>query len=295
MIKTSIANEIGATIQKTTQKALQADGITQLAVVGEVHLTLSRNHLNLQLDALVVDSLDVDILAGTPFMITNDISLRPSKQEVTIQGCENVYYGSRQPAGTIGSVRRTQTTVLRAPSSSTVIWPGQYLELDLPDHVDPDSILALEPRKDCSRSDCEWPSPHIVQAVARKIRIPNQTPHPKRIPRHDHLCQVLPTYIPYPHPDVPKSSNSTLVAPSSPTPHEHSLSVQLDPDSILTKSMHSEFSRLVKEYDDVFDRNISGYNGAAGPFEAVVNMGPVQPPQRKGRLPQYAPTRIRPY
>ena len=229
MIKTSIANEIGATIQKTTQKALQADGITQLAVVGEVHLTLSRNHLNLQLDALVVDSLDVDILAGTPFMITNDISLRPSKQEVTIQGCENVYYGSRQPAGTIGSVRRTQTTVLRAPSSSTVIWPGQYLELDLPDHVDPDSILALEPRKDCSRSDCEWPSPHIVQAVARKIRIPNQTPHPKRIPRHDHLCQVLPTYIPYPHPDVPKSSNSTLVAPSSPTPHEHSLSVQLDP------------------------------------------------------------------
>ena len=25
-----------------------------------------------------------------------------------------------------------------------------------------------------------------------------------------------------------------------------------------------------------------------GPFEAVVNMGPVQPPQRKGRLPQYS-------
>jgi hypothetical protein len=65
MIKTSIANEIGATIQKTTQKALQADGITQLAVVGEVHLTLSRNHLHLQLDALVVDSLDVDVLAAS--------------------------------------------------------------------------------------------------------------------------------------------------------------------------------------------------------------------------------------
>jgi hypothetical protein len=157
------------------------------------------------------------------------------------------------------------------------------------------SILDLEPRKDCSRSDCEWPSHHIVQTVARKIRIPNQTPHPKRIPRHDHLCQVLTTYIPYPNPDVLKSSNSTLVAPFSPTPNEHSLSVQLDPDSILSKSMHSEFSRLVKEYDDVFDKNISGYNSAVRPFEAVVNMGPVQPPQRKGRLPQYAPTRIRPY
>jgi hypothetical protein len=140
-----------------------------------------------------------------------------------------VYYGSRQPTGTIGSVRRTKTTGFRAPLSSTVIWSGQYLELDPPDHIDPDSILALEPRKDCSRSDCEWPSPHIVQAVARRIRMPNQTPHPKRIPRHDHLFQVLPTYIPYPHPDFPESSNSTLVAPSSPTPHEHSLSVQLDP------------------------------------------------------------------
>jgi hypothetical protein len=57
--------------------------------------------------------------------------------------------------------------------------------------------------------------------------------------------------------------------------------------------MHSEFSRLVKEdYDDVFDKSISGYNGAAGPFEAVVNMGQVQPPQRKGRLPQYATNKL---
>ena len=31
-----------------------------------------------------------------------------------------------------------------------------------------------------------------------------------------------------------------------------------------------------------------GYNGHVGPFTATVNMGPVQPPQRKGRCPQYA-------
>ena len=35
-----------------------------------------------------------------------------------------------------------------------------------------------------------------------------------------------------------------------------------------------------------------GYNGSVGPFEAVVNMGPVQPPQRKERLPQYAPDKM---
>ena len=38
----------------------------------------------------------------------------------------------------------------------------------------------------------------------------------------------------------------------------------------------------------IVDSNIVGYNGAVGPFEATVNMGPVQPPQYKGRCPQYA-------
>ena len=37
---------------------------------------------------------------------------------------------------------------------------------------------------------------------------------------------------------------------------------------------------------------VTGYNGAVGPFEAVVNMGPVQPPQCKGRLPQYSHNKL---
>ena len=39
---------------------------------------------------------------------------------------------------------------------------------------------------------------------------------------------------------------------------------------------------------DVFNPKIEEYNGSSGPFQAVVNMGPVQPPQRKGRIPQYS-------
>ncbi|CAG2208159.1 unnamed protein product [Mytilus edulis] len=35
-----------------------------------------------------------------------------------------------------------------------------------------------------------------------------------------------------------------------------------------------------------------GYNGAVGALEAKVNMGPVQPPQRKGRIPQYQKTQL---
>jgi hypothetical protein len=49
-----------------------------------------------------------------------------------------------------------------------------------------------------------------------------------------------------------------------------------------------QFQTLHTRYDGVFSTEFSGYNGAVGPFEAVVNMGPVQPPQGKGRVPQYA-------
>ena len=39
------------------------------------------------------------------------------------------------------------------------------------------------------------------------------------------------------------------------------------------------------EFDSVIDPMYQGYNGAAGPFEAIVDMGTAQPPQHKGRLP----------
>ena len=103
--------------------------------------------------------------------------------------------------------------------------------------------------------------------------------------------KLFPTYIPKPVKD--NCEPPSRPPPASPsTPQQHSLSVKLDPDSILPESIRTEFCLVLERYDDVFDKNISGYNGAAGPFEAVVNMGPVQPPQRKGRLPQYAPNKM---
>ena len=47
MIKTNVAKRIGATILETKQQTLQGDGVTQLAVIGEVYLTLSHNHVDL--------------------------------------------------------------------------------------------------------------------------------------------------------------------------------------------------------------------------------------------------------
>ena len=68
----------------------------------------------------------------------------------------------------------------------------------------------------------------------------------------------------------------------------HSSSVQIDPDGMLSADERSSFRSIVQEYDDVFDPNYRGYNGNVGPFEAAVNLRPVEPRQRKGHLPQYA-------
>ena len=75
LIKHSLAHFLGVKIRKSTQTARQADGVTPLNIVGETSFTVSRDGINLLLEALVVSDIDVDILAGTPFMIANDISV----------------------------------------------------------------------------------------------------------------------------------------------------------------------------------------------------------------------------
>ena len=101
-------------------------------------------------------------------------------------------------------------------------------------------------------------------------------------------------------PDVPTNtplrsdviSKAIDLQPRRSTPSKHSASVQIDPDMQLSSDERASFFAIIEEYDDVFEPNYTGYNGHVGPFEAVVNMGPVQPPQRKGRLPQYARNQV---
>ena len=64
--------------------------------------------------------------------------------------------------------------------------------------------------------------------------------------------------------------------------------VTLDPDDVKPPDIRDKFHAPHREFDSVFDPHYKGYNGAVDPFQARVNMGPVLPPQRKGRVPQYS-------
>ena len=97
-------------------------------------------------------------------------------------------------------------------------------------------------------------------------------------------------------PKKPKHSVASVAevaqAAVKPTISRHSATVTVDPDEILPTKHRDQMHKLLTEFDSVFDRNYKGYNGAVGPFEAQVNMGPTKPPQRKGRLPHCARNKL---
>ncbi|KAK3714880.1 hypothetical protein QZH41_001881 [Actinostola sp. cb2023] len=294
MIRHSLVKRLGSTLTSSSQSAHQADGSSPLHVVGETRLLFTRDNRQFKFEGLVVENLDVDILAGTPFMETNDVAVRPAKRQVILGDGTVFVYGAEPPQKSDTAACRA--LLLRAPPVSTTIWPGEFMEIQLPSDAPPDSEYALEPRSDApsvrrSNDSDIWPQPSIIASVGGKIRIPNLSTEPHCLKRNEHFCQASPVFIPT---DIDLRPGSTRIEPPSrpkappPATVRYSAKVRLDPDNLLPQEVRTQFQSLLDEYDSVFDPNITGYNGAAGPFEAKVNMGPVEPPQRKGRLPQYS-------
>ena len=79
-------------------------------------------------------------------MPVNDVSLRPAKHQINIQDDCVVTYGHVTSDKVQNRVRRTQAFVLRA--QSTVVWPGSYIEVEVPKELQSDTVLAIEPRFD---------------------------------------------------------------------------------------------------------------------------------------------------
>ena len=288
MIGHTVIQRLGCQVAPSSQSVHQADGSSPLHVVGETRFPFTRGGHTFIFEGLVVENLDVDVLAGTPFMESNDIAVRPAKRQVILGDVTIHNYGSQQPVSISPTARRA--IVLRSPPTSTTVWPGEFLEVELPGDAPPDSVYALEPRTDAPSvrkltASQLWPQPTMVSSVAGKIRIPNLTPEPYFLKRNEHFCQVHAVFTPEEDTQLPVSP--PLRPPVHQTSTNHSANVSLDPNNLLPRDIRAKFTSLLNEYDHIFDPNIKGYNGAEGPFEAKVNMGPVEPPQRKGRLPQY--------
>lgn len=287
MIRLSTVQNVKGKIKASSQSAHQADGSSPLNVVGETSLVLSRDGHKFSFQGLVVEDLDVEVLAGAPFMERNDVHVRPARHEINIGDCLTITYGSSRRQATVPVARRA--VVLRAPPKTTVVFPGDFLETEVPPELQTSEMIAIEPRmRHNSDVLAMWPLPGIVANVGGRVRIPNFSEDTLMVKRNEQFCQARSAICtgPNAHDHTPEiiPPVKAFVAGCAP----HSQNVALDPDNILPAVVRSQFQSLHEQYDSVFDPEFKGYNGSAGHFESVVNMGPVQPPQRKGRLPLYA-------
>ena len=190
-----------------------------------------------------------------------------------------------------------RAVVLQSPPTSTTVWPGEFLELGLYDNIPTDSEYALELKMDAPSAQSAkisniWPPPCVVSSVADSIRIPNLTDQPQTLKRNEHFCQVSPVFAPGDSKQTPTTPSPPLKSHTSPKPSTHSCGVSLAPASLFPPETVAKFREVNEQFDSVFNPQIEGYNGASGPFQDKVNMGPVEPPQRKGRLPQYPKDRL---
>ena len=289
MILEATAVSIGAKIKPTTQAALQADGKSHMSVKGETSVTLYFGNKPFKFEGLVVEHLDVPVLAGMPFLKENDVLLHPFKSSIIFSDGTVYKYeeSALKPPSQPFSVRKISSHIVRAPSTNTTLYPGDSIEVDVPPDLEDQPELALEPRLNNSPVPPMWPQPAIVTPVCGKVRITNETEAPLLLRKNEQFGQLLGTSVPIY--DVSRVKPPTIHATTT-QPAIGDISV--DPHNVLPTSVVSAFHDVNKQFSNVFNKKGKLYNGAFGPLEAVVNMGPTLPPQRKGRVPQYSRNKL---
>ena len=284
LLKERKARKMNAIIRPTSQKVRMADGRTNLEVVGETETTIFRNGKPFHLAAVVCRFIDCDLLAGMPFMKSNDVAIRPYSNEIILNGSEIINYS---PYG------KSSNTVRRITIQSDqrkIILPGESLKVKVPNIT---NTVAIEPRWSSSLNKVAnesqiWPKPEVLTVTEGSVSLNNFTSEPIIVRKLEHIGDILPEI------DAPKDQqplcNKSVLAQHTPKPSNNtpfSNCVKLNPHKLFTNSEEGGFKDLLITYDEVFNPAITGYNGKSGKCFVEVNIGPNKPTQRKGRLPYY--------
>ena len=291
----SFLNQAGIEIQPTHQSARGIDK-SPLGVRGEVKFTLNFGELTLPITALVVDSLDCDILSGIPFCRENDIEIPLKSEEISVMG-QRIPYGMKPKNS--HDIYRAETITLKNKGQQ-VILPGEFVEVQDDSLVNYEGEVSVEPCLD-SVGEIGWPQPHISRVVHGTVRIPNLSDNPVLLKTAEYFAQIRRVRIledvSYSMPSVhhaykvntpiEKSSKLSSVMDNDAGKLSFYKAVTVDPDGLCTKNEKILFEDINKSYNTVFDSNFDAYNDSSGVIRANINFGKSLPPPRKGRLPFY--------
>ena len=84
LLKEHTSIRLGLNVTPASQSAQQADGVSDLNIVGEVRTTFYRNDVPLYFEGLVVRNMGSEVLCGMPFKIANHITVRTALNEIWI-------------------------------------------------------------------------------------------------------------------------------------------------------------------------------------------------------------------
>lgn len=288
VISLGFVQSSGMPLSTTNQGAKQLDG-SRVKTCGEVDVFLNFGKERLRLTALVVESADTDILAGIPFCKRNSIEVSIKDDEIYIKD-QILKYG-QGPQTTNPRIFKADSVLLRSDSTS-VIYPGETINISCSDLFGFDGEVALEPRTD-SPSSGSWPQPSFVSVENGVLCIPNRSKDPVSFKKNQHLGNLRRIVSL----DLDTADESTVFTtnPSikldkaQSTDHNQLFSdrVSVDPDSHLSALERDSFLSVNKKFSSVFDPSISGYNDASGRIRAHITLGSMPPPPKKARVPFY--------
>ena len=194
-MKASKCKELGIRIEPTHQRANMADGDTPLETIGEFHhivyrtCPLSGVKHALKFSGLAVKNLSCTVLAGMPFLETNDIYVRPKLRMIYIGDCCSVRYSNAKNHSSNSKIHRA--TILRSPKKLCLL-PGESVSVPLP-VPSISKEVALEPRYDAPSSKYDWLSCNILPMSSGAVVLENKTGNPILIGRQEQICQIRPT------------------------------------------------------------------------------------------------------
>ena len=269
-------------MSRSVQSARQLDG-SVLSTCGEVNISLHHGNVILELNALVVESMDNHILAGMPFCRQNGLEMSIAKEQFYIKG-HTIPFGTH-PQQALNKTRSVNCCTLRN-SDATVLYPGDFVEIQATSLSPYEGEVALEPRV-TSPLCGTWPEPQITRVVNSSIRVPNDTKQPIQLSRGQHIAQIHQVLVDGSLDILKTDVERAQIKPAIKVKTPFSDGIVLDPDNQLKPSQVVEFKELALQFDSVFDPNFTGYNDFSGKIRAHLNLGPVPPPPQKARLPLY--------
>ena len=281
MMNSEECERLNIEILPTTQKASMADGSSPLQVLGEAHFQCKRGHHTLNFNGLVVKKLNCPILAGMPFLVANDVYVRPKEGSIYLGDCYRIKNKTMKPTG---AARTCKATVLRVPHKVCLL-PGEEVSVPVPTEFQKE-VVAVEPRvSPSSQAVPNWLDCQIITTSSEgEIMLKNSSDQPVLLKKDEQVAQVrhVEEISETARVDAPK-----VKAFSNPVNKPLSDAVVVDPSEVLTDSERQQFREANLEFDDIFSPKLGCYNGKSGPFSHVITMGPSLPPQRRGRIPMY--------